>query len=212
MMTQMNRQVLPALNSRGAAPVNYHGDETLLTRNRRIAFFCSTRCRGDLILKTYDLARIVRSSNAVIVGGFHTPIEKDCLEIFLEGRCTVVICPARHLALSRIPGRWQLAIEQKRLLLASPFNDKEIRATSSLAAKRNRFVLSIATEVFFAYAHDGSKTEAVAAEAHGTGKPLYTFDHASNCNLVALGAIPIMPDHFTKPDSSATAPSGRIYE
>jgi hypothetical protein len=51
--------------------------------NRRIlqtqplALFCSIRCPGDVILKTYDLARALRDAEIPVIGGFHFPMERN---------------------------------------------------------------------------------------------------------------------------------------
>jgi len=69
------------------------GDEALLGR-RKLALICSQKCPGDVILKTYDFARLVRQSGIAIVSGFHSPIEKDCLPILLRGPDPIVIIRA----------------------------------------------------------------------------------------------------------------------
>lgn len=53
---------------------------------RRLALFCSVKCPGDLILKTYDAARELRDASVTIIGGFHSPMEKECLALSLRGR------------------------------------------------------------------------------------------------------------------------------
>ncbi len=58
------------------------------------AFFCSARCAGDLILKTYDLARSMRDAGVAVIGGFQIPMERECLRLLLRGTQPVVICPA----------------------------------------------------------------------------------------------------------------------
>ena len=35
-----------------------------------LGFFCSVRAPGDALLKTYDLARALRSTSVTLVGGF----------------------------------------------------------------------------------------------------------------------------------------------
>ena len=45
--------------------------------NRSIALFCSAKCPGDLILKTYDIAQILRQAGMTVIGGFHSPMEKQ---------------------------------------------------------------------------------------------------------------------------------------
>ena len=61
------------------------------------AFFCSARCPWDLILKTYDLASAMREAGVPVIGGFQTPMEKECLRLLLRGSQPVVICPARSI-------------------------------------------------------------------------------------------------------------------
>jgi hypothetical protein len=34
-------------------------------------------------LKTYDLARDLRDADVPVIGGFHTPMEKECLRLLL---------------------------------------------------------------------------------------------------------------------------------
>lgn len=58
-----------------------------------LGFFCSKRCPGDVILCTYDLIRMLRNAGVPLIGGFHTSMEKDCLELLLRGKQLIVICP-----------------------------------------------------------------------------------------------------------------------
>lgn len=41
-------------------------------------FFCATRCPGNVILRTYDLTLALREAGVPVIGGFHTPMEKEC--------------------------------------------------------------------------------------------------------------------------------------
>jgi predicted Rossmann fold nucleotide-binding protein DprA/Smf involved in DNA uptake len=50
------------------------------------------------------------------------------------------------------------------VLLLSPFSEKQTRMTAELAAERNRIVTGIADQILIAYAHPGSKTEALCRE------------------------------------------------
>jgi predicted Rossmann fold nucleotide-binding protein DprA/Smf involved in DNA uptake len=146
---------------------------------------------------TYDFARMIRGTGVALVSGFHSPIEKDCLETLLRGSDPIVICPARRLSASRVPTEWQKSINSGQMLLLSPFDEKQNRATARLAAERNRFVTRVADEVLIAYAHPGSKTEALCREVLASGKRVYTFNDPSNQHLIAMGAVPIEPDHFS---------------
>ena len=47
-----------------------------------LEFFCSVRSPGDAFLKTYDLARALRSADVTTIGGFFSPMEKELDFIF----------------------------------------------------------------------------------------------------------------------------------
>ncbi|MGH9326721.1 MAG: DNA-processing protein DprA [Terriglobia bacterium] len=178
----------------GAGEVEAFGDESLLGR-RKLALVCSQKCPGDVILKTYDFARLVRESGIAIVSGFHSPIENDCLPILLRGRGPVIIVQAHRLSNSRLPREWQKAINAGRLLLLSPFREKDKRATAALAAERNRFVAAISDEMLIPYAAPGSKTEALALDLLKSGKRVFTFSNRPGPLLFA-GAHLVAPDFF----------------
>ncbi|HEY5910764.1 MAG TPA: hypothetical protein VJA21_09200 [Verrucomicrobiae bacterium] len=78
------------------------GDPALL-RRQKLALFCSVKCPGDLILRAYDYAKKLRDDGVTVIGGFHSPVEKECLRILLRGTQPVIICPARSLANMRVP-------------------------------------------------------------------------------------------------------------
>jgi predicted Rossmann fold nucleotide-binding protein DprA/Smf involved in DNA uptake len=171
------------------------GDEALLGR-RKLALICSQKCPGDVILKTYDFARLLRGSGLAIVSGFHSPIEKDCLPILLRGPDPIIIVQAHRLSTSRLPMEWQKAIEAKRLLLLSPFGQREKRVTAALAAERNRFVAAISDEILVPFAAPGSKTEALALDLLASGKRVYTFSDRPG-PLLDAGARLVPPDFFS---------------
>ena len=169
------------------------GDLAIL-RRKALAFFCSVKCPGDLILQTYDLARRLREAKVTVIGGFHSPMEKECLMILLRGTQPVIICPARGLEGMRLPAEWQLPLSEGRLLLLSPFGPKYRRVTADLARKRNEFVAAVADRVFVAHAGAGSKTEQFCREALDRGKPLFILESSGHSSLIAAGARPLRPD------------------
>ena len=152
------------------------------------ALFCSNRCPGDLILKTYDLARAMRDAGVPVIGGFQTPMERECLRLLLRGKQPVVVCPARGIDKMRLPGNWRPALDDGRLLVLSHFPATARRPTAELAAKRNNLVANLAQRVFIAHAAPGSKTEAFARKVAESGKPLLTLGSPANENLVEMGA------------------------
>jgi len=187
------------------------GDVSLL-RCELLAFFCSVRCPGALVLQAYDMARALREAGAAVVGGFHTPMERDCLDILLRGGQPVVVCPARGLERMRLSGAQRAAVREGRLLLVSPFGASVRRPTAETAAQRNRLVLALAGGVFVAHAAAGSKTEAMCRDALAWGKPVFTLDSPDNAHLRALGATPVRVEDAAQlqqwAQSGAITPAG----
>jgi len=166
------------------------GDASLLQASL-LAFFCSVRCPGALVLQAYDMARGLREAGVAVVGGFHTPMERDCLDILLRGEQPVVICPARGLERMRLSGAQRAALREGRLLLVSPFEAGVRRATAETAAQRNRLVVALARAVFVAHAASGGKTESLCRDALAWGKPVFALDSPDNAHLLTLGAMPV---------------------
>jgi hypothetical protein len=125
------------------------------------ALFCSARCPGDAILRTYDQAAHWRDTGRAVISGFHSPMEKECLRILLRGRQPIVLCPARGLPV-RIAPELRPALAAGRLLIVTAFSSSERRATTDLAERRNLLVASLATDVWFAHVTSGGRMERLA--------------------------------------------------
>ena len=103
------------------------------------ALFCSSKCPGEIILKTHDLAQRFRRLGKSTIGGFHSPVEKECLRVLLRGEQPIIICPARGLENMRLKPEWKRALSENRLLILSIFAGKFRRSTVELARQRNKF-------------------------------------------------------------------------
>ena len=165
------------------------GDLGIL-RKAAIGLFCSVKCPGNLILRTYDLARGLRDTGVTVMSGFHSPMEKECLALLLRGKQPVIWCPARRLAATRIPKKYAKPLLDGRLLMLSPFETKVKQATVEIAGLRNDFVAALADRIFVAYAVPGGKTEAFCRRILEWHKPLFTFECKENDGLLAMGAKP----------------------
>ncbi len=187
----MSLEILAQMKSKG----NVRLLEESLT-----ALFCSQRCPGDVILKTYDFARAMRNAEIPVIGGFQTPMEKECLRLLLRGSQPVVVCPARGIDNMRVPRDWRPALDDGRLLILSPFPATARRPTAKRAAQRNDLVASLASRVFVAHAAPGSKTEAFALQLAASGKPLLTLDSPANTNIVAMGAKTVETEQADGPN------------
>ena len=70
-----------------AAPAQLYamGNVVVLQRNL-LGLICSIKCPGSIILKTFDTIRALRDAGVTMVGGFLSPMERDCLDILLRGK------------------------------------------------------------------------------------------------------------------------------
>jgi len=127
----------------------------------KTALFCSTRCPGDAILRAYDQAARWRDAGRCVISGFHSPVEKECLQILLRGLQPIIICPARALP-QRVPPDWKKPLAAGRLLILSAFAATANRVTAELATRRNEFVAVLADEVWFAHITPGGRMEQLA--------------------------------------------------
>ena len=130
----------------------------------KTGLFCSARCPGNVILTTYDQAAKWRDAGRCIIGGFHSPVEKECLRILLRGSQPIIICPARTLP-QRVPPEWQQPLADGRLLILSGFRASEKRITTELAIRRNEFVAALADDVWFAHITPGGQMDKLAKRA-----------------------------------------------
>jgi predicted Rossmann fold nucleotide-binding protein DprA/Smf involved in DNA uptake len=162
-----------------------------LLRSPILGFFCSVRCPGNVILQTYDLARALRDAGVPVISGFHTPMEKECLDLLLRGTQSLVVCPARSIENMRLSASIKEALAADRLLFLSPFGRKHGRVTATLADERNKLVAALAAEVFVAYATEGGKTEELCRHLVSTGKPVFTFHAPKNARLIEMGCCPM---------------------
>jgi predicted Rossmann fold nucleotide-binding protein DprA/Smf involved in DNA uptake len=147
-----------------------------ILKTRLLGFLCSTKCPGNVIVHTYDLARALRHSGVPVIGGFQSPMEKECLDLLLRGQQPIVICPARSIEQMRLPTAWRTPLDEGRLLVCSPFATHHRRPTTDIAEQRNCLVAALADAVVIAHASPGSKIARLSAEMVASGKWVYTLD------------------------------------
>lgn len=165
-----------------------------ILNHKKLAFFCSVKCPGHLILKAYDLSQSLKQAGVTVIGGFHSPIERECLTILFRGSQSVAVCPARSIKGMRIRVEYKKPIEEGRLLLLSPFKESQRRNTVETAIERNRFVAALADAIFIAHASPKSKMEKFCHEVLKLNKPLYTFESEANKSLINIGVKPLPGD------------------
>ena len=168
-------------------PPNARDAASVLAR-APIAFFCSKACPGDIILKAQDWANARGPESAPVIGGFHTPIERDVLRILLRGGAPVTLVLARALQGYRMSPAIKAAFAAGTAQLVSPFPPSLTRTTAATAETRNHHILTLCETVLIAHAAPNGKTESLARDAAALGLPLLTLKSPANANLIALGA------------------------
>jgi predicted Rossmann fold nucleotide-binding protein DprA/Smf involved in DNA uptake len=154
----------------------------------KIAYFCSNKCAGNIILKAYDLAQELREKGITVISGFHTPVEKEVLRILLRGQQSIIICPARSIENWRMPSEYKKPIDDGRLLIISPFDKKHGRITAETSQIRNELVASLADMIFVACAAPGSKTALLVRELAESNN-VFSFDTVDDCLLKIMNRL-----------------------
>jgi hypothetical protein len=145
----------------GRPPVALHASGNLaLLNNPTTALLCSTECPGDKILEAYEWARRQCDASGTVISGFHTPVEKDILDILARRGANLIWVPGRDLPQS-IDAAFKKPTDENRLLILSPFAyGKPSRPTKESCSLRNRFVLGWTTERFIPHVAEGSSLAA----------------------------------------------------
>jgi predicted Rossmann fold nucleotide-binding protein DprA/Smf involved in DNA uptake len=188
-----------------AAPRSLYalGDMAII-RNRLLGLVCSIRCPGSIVIKTFDAIREVRDAGVVVIGGFHAPMERQCLDILLRGNQSVILCAAKGLPGLRLGKDARRAISESRLLVISPFDQSSRRTTAVQAVQRNDLVAALADVVWVPHAVPGGKTWGTIRRTLDRGQKVYTFADKENSELIELGAQPLTADGVTNRLSLAT--------
>lgn len=161
-----------------------------IPRGPRLGLVCCRRMKGTLIIAMYDYAKSLIAADGVVVGGFHSPMEKQVLELLLARHVPVIVVPARNPESMRIPQEWTAPMEEGRLTIVSGVGGRTRRPTRELALKRNLLVVALSDRVLIPYATRGGGAEQVARAVVESGKPLWTFKDEDNERLFEAGALP----------------------
>ena len=153
--------------------IAYLGNTELL-KLPKTAFLCSRQVPAGVVLKCYDWAIAQREAGRCIISGFHSKIEKDVLHYLLKGNQPIILVPARGLK-KRLEPELKDAINEKRLLIVTPFDEKVKRVTRETASQRNRFMAELADEIFVAYALPGGNIQKLITDIARTGKTISSF-------------------------------------
>ncbi|RWO38189.1 MAG: hypothetical protein EOS11_25245 [Mesorhizobium sp.] len=161
-------RLLRRLDANAPKSITIAGSPTPLS-GPMTAFLCSQKTPGATILKSFDQAAAWRDAGRCVISGFHSPLERQCLDILLRGKQPIVMALARGMGAVRLPVAQKAALDDGRLTIISPFPAKENRATADLARQRNRFVTALADEVVFGFISQGGSNARLYDEIRAWG-------------------------------------------
>lgn len=156
------------------------------------AFFSSRQCPGIAIRAAMDWALeqargrrpaaqipwdYEHSRNALeqplnhqpVVSGFHSTLEQSVLAVLLQARCPVVAVLARPVVGARLPPEWAEPLAQGRMAVVSAAA-RSGRLTEALAAQRNEWVASLASQIVVAHARPGGRLAVLCDEWARAGR------------------------------------------
>lgn len=111
-----------------------------------------------MYFKSYDWAKEQREKGNCIVCGNHSQIEKDVFEILLKGIQPLILVLARGMKT-----RWEHGIEkavnEKRLLVVSPFKIESKGVSCETAIKRNEKIIEICNKIIVGYKSKNGQLE-----------------------------------------------------
>ncbi|MCC8039336.1 MAG: hypothetical protein LIP02_14560 [Bacteroidales bacterium] len=124
------------------------GNHKLLKRKEVIGFFASRHTVPGSVLPTLDWAHAMeRRDDATVMSGFQSPMEREVLDILLQGQCGIAMVLNRKIY-SQIPPRFRQAYDAQRLLFLS-LENSSMRPSTIQAAHRNEYIASCATTLVF---------------------------------------------------------------
>jgi predicted Rossmann fold nucleotide-binding protein DprA/Smf involved in DNA uptake len=121
---------------------------------KKTAFLCSRKVPASIVLKCYDWAVQQREEGSCVISGFHSQIEKDVLHYLLKGKQPIIVVLARGLK-SNIEKEFLKPIEEGRLLIVTPFEEKIKRVSEKNAKVRNEMMINLADEIVVGFASEG---------------------------------------------------------
>jgi predicted Rossmann fold nucleotide-binding protein DprA/Smf involved in DNA uptake len=202
-MPQFSERLVEFLGDLAPRSLQLAGSSELLCavdshRCRSVALAASVDSPASVADETLQLVRGLAEAGVAFVGGFHSPLERLCLDRLAAAAWPVIVCLGRTLSGLRIPSAWLEPLKEGKLVLVSACGPSQKRATKDSVRMRNDCVLALADNFVIPHASAGGKTEALCREALKAGKVVWTLDHPGSKCLVELGAKRAMADKVTE--------------
>lgn len=149
-----------------------------------VAVFCSRACTGLAATRTHDVLQALREAGVVLAGGFQSPLEQTCCELYRKSPLPIIVGIARHLPGSRISTLFDPFAESGRLLVVSQENETTTRVTRQSAFQRNVLLAALADRVFVPHSAAGSQTARFVDFIACFGKEIYSLQAGNLAKLI----------------------------
>ena len=133
------------------------------------AFFASRQCPGTAIRAAMDWALLQARAKAVVVSGFHSPLEQSVLKVLIEAHSPVVAVLARPVDGAKLSPEWIEPLAQSQMAVVSSAT-AATRLTGEVATARNNFAAQFATCIVVAHASPGGALERLCEEWQAQGR------------------------------------------
>ena len=128
------------------------GNKDLLDRCL-VAFFASRKTPEDVVPKALRWAEMICQTDKVVISGFHSPLEKQVLQVLLEHKHPVILALGRSIY-KRIPKEYEQPLAEDRMLIVNISNAS--RQGWWTSQHRNFTIAHWADECVWAGVHRGS--------------------------------------------------------
>ena len=127
------------------------------------AFFASRQCPGAAIRAAMIWALQLAKLKAVVISGFHSPLEQSVLKVLIQARSPVVAVLARPVSSAKLSPEWIEPLNQGLMAVVST-NMSTTRLTGEVAAARNSLVARLATTIVAAHVSPGGQLAELLAQ------------------------------------------------
>lgn len=147
----------------------FHLGNNAFLNLHKTAFLCSRKISASAVLKCYDWAISKREAGECVISGFHSKLEQDVLHYLLKGKQPIIVALAIGLKENLEP-ELQMAFDDGRLLIVSPFATDVKRISQYTANIRNRFMMDLADEIVLGHINPEGELHKLVEEFNGLKK------------------------------------------
>ena len=192
-MPQFPGRLVKVLGDRSPLSLSIAGSAELLGvvdsgQSRSVGVAASVDAPASIFETTAQLVHELADRGAVFVGGFHSPLERKCLDLLVAAERPAIVCLGRTLEALKVPVAWLALLRKGKLMLISACGPSQKRASRESVRVRNACVAALSDTFVVPQATEGGRTEALCSEILKSRKTVWTLNQVGNGNLVAIGA------------------------